>query len=140
MINYAGYLKRKKLIEPPFYFNILLGNIATAQSNLMHAALMIKDLPANSLWSLAGIGTSQLNMNTVAIASGGGVRVGIEDNIWFDEKKTRLTTNAQLLERIHAMAKLMGRKVMTAADFREKMNLMPGNGLYGRKMAVSEAS
>jgi uncharacterized protein (DUF849 family) len=55
---------------------ILLGNIACAQAELLHAGIMIRDLPENSLWSLAGIGDSQLMMNSVAIAIGGGVRVG----------------------------------------------------------------
>ena len=43
---------------------------------------MIRDLPENSIWSLAGIGNNQLMMNSLSIAIGGGVRVGLEDNIW----------------------------------------------------------
>ena len=42
---------------------------------------MIRDLPERCLWSLAGIGDSQLPMKSIAIAMGGGVRVGLEDNI-----------------------------------------------------------
>ncbi len=29
-------------------------------------------------------------MNTMAVVAGGGVRVGLEDNIWYDEKRTTL--------------------------------------------------
>ena len=82
MVNYAKYLERKGLLEPPHYFNLLLGNIACAQADLLHAGIMIRDLPPNSLWGLAGIGDAQLTMNSIAIAIGGGVRVGLEDNIW----------------------------------------------------------
>jgi hypothetical protein len=74
MINYAHYLQKKGLLVPPFYFNLLLGNIACAQADLLHAGIMIRDLPEQSYWSLAGIGNSQLSMNSVAIATGGGVR------------------------------------------------------------------
>ena len=69
MINYAKYLERKGLLEPPHYFNLLLGNIACAQADLLHAGMMINDLPPNSLWSLAGIGDNQLMMNSIAVAS-----------------------------------------------------------------------
>ena len=51
MINYAKYLNKKNLIKPPYYFNLLLGNIACAQADILHAGLMIRDLPENTLWS-----------------------------------------------------------------------------------------
>lgn len=132
MINYAKYLEHKELIEAPYYFNLLLGNIACAQANLLHCGVMINDLPPGSLWSLAGIGNDQLMMNSLSIAIGGGVRVGIEDNIWFDEGRTRLTTNMELIDRIHTIAEANDRVVMTASQFRKHMKMEPGNGTYGR--------
>jgi 3-keto-5-aminohexanoate cleavage enzyme len=132
MINYAKYLEKKELIKAPHYFNLLLGNIACAQADLLHAGIMIRDLPENSMWSLAGIGDNQLVMNSVAIAIGGGVRIGLEDNIWYDTARTKLARNADLIKRIHSIAVANAREVMTAAEFREKMNLEPGNGKYGR--------
>ncbi len=133
MINYAKYLEKKDLIKSPYYFNLLLGNIACAQADLLHAGIMIKDLPENALWSLAGIGNTQLKMNSLSIAIGGGVRVGLEDNIWYDVSRTKLATNVDLLKRIHTIAKANSREIMTASEFREKMNLAPGNGKYGLK-------
>ncbi|MFT5749507.1 MAG: 3-keto-5-aminohexanoate cleavage enzyme, partial [Ancylomarina sp.] len=112
MINYAKYLARKNLIQAPYYFNLLLGNIACAQANILHAGIMMNDLPENSLWSLAGIGDAQLKMNSLSIAIGGGVRVGLEDNIWYDAPRTQLATNVDLLKRIHAIASINGREVM----------------------------
>ncbi len=132
MINYAKYLEKKELISPPHYFNLLLGNIACAQADILHAGIMIKDLPGNSLWSLAGIGDSQLIMNSVAIAIGGGVRIGLEDNIWFDSSRTKLARNIDLIKRIHVIAEANERDIMTASEFRQRMNLEPGNGKYGR--------
>ena len=131
MINYAKYLEKKNLIKPPFYFNLLLGNIACAQADLLHTGLMIKDLPENALWSLAGIGNMQLKINSLSIAIGGGVRVGLEDNIWYDESRTKLATNVDLLKRIHTIAKANSKEIMTPLEFRKKMNLAEGNGTYG---------
>jgi len=132
MINYAKYLQRKGFLEPPHYFNLLLGNIACAQADLLHTGIMIHDLPDNSFWSLAGIGNHQWMMNSIAIVSGGGVRVGLEDNIWFDTARTRLATNSDLLLRIHKLAEATDKKVMSPAKLREMLNLQPGHGKYGR--------
>ena len=132
MINYAKYLEHKGTLEPPHYFNLLLGNIACAQADLLHAGIMIRDLPENSYWSLAGIGDFQLMMNSIAIASGGGVRVGLEDNIWYDKARTRLATNSDLLHRIHRLAEASERKIMSPGKLRELLKLQPGHGKYGR--------
>ncbi len=133
MINYAKYLERKGLLVPPHYFNLLLGNVACAQADLLHAGMMTHDLPDNSLWSLAGIGNTQLMMNSVAIAVGGGVRVGLEDNIWFDTKRTKLATNLDLLKRIHGLAHANERNIMKPSQLRSMLNLNEGYGNYGRK-------
>jgi len=132
MINFAKYLMKKGLLTPPYYFNLLLGNIACAQADILHAGIMIRDLPENSIWSLAGIGEHQLMMNSVAIAIGGGVRVGLEDNIWYDSSRSKLASNSDLIKRIHVLAGANDRKIMTSEEFRRKMNLESGNGKYGR--------
>lgn len=132
MINFAKYLEKKGLLKPPHYFNLLLGNIACAQADLLHAGIMIRDLPPNSFWSLAGVGNTQLKMNSLAIAAGGGVRVGLEDNVWHDSNRTQLATNSDLLRRIHVLAEANERKVMTSKDFRTMLQLQDGDGKYGR--------
>ena len=132
MINYAKYLQKKGLLQPPFYFNLLLGNIACAQANLLNTGVMLNDLPESSYWSLAGIGDEQLKMNSIAIAMGGGVRVGIEDNIWYDRNRTKLATNADLIKRIHTIAEANERGVMSPKEFRNKINLQNGTEGFGR--------
>ena len=131
MVNYAKYLEDKGLIEPPHYFNIILGNAACAQTDPLHLGVMINDLPLWSLWSVGGVGEYQLTANSMAIAAGGGVRVGLEDNIWWDSERTRLVTNEALLVRIHDLADIHHREVMTPAELRKRLGLKPGNGEYG---------
>jgi len=133
MINYARYLERKGLLKPPHYFNLILGNIACAQADLLHAGVMINDLPPNSLWSLGGIGDYQLAVNSIAIAAGGGVRVGLEDNIWYDSSRTRLARNIDLVRRVHRLAEANEREIMTPRELRELLNLGDGNGRYGQR-------
>lgn len=52
-------------------------------------------------------------MNSIAIAYGGGVRVGLEDNVWYDKRREKLARNADLLQRIHALAEINGRDIMS---------------------------
>ena len=107
MINYAHYLISKGLIKPPYYFNLILGNIACAQANMLSLGLMVKELPADSIWAVGGIGQWQLNMNAMGIINGGGARIGLEDNIYFDPERTKLATNRELIERLLTIAKAM---------------------------------
>ena len=123
MINYAKYLIRKKLINPPYYFNLILGNIACAQADMLHLGLMVRELPEGSIWSVGGVGNSQLQMNLMGIISGGGVRVGLEDNIWYDTERTRLATNRDLVERIVSIAETLGCKPYTPNEVRELLGL-----------------
>ena len=133
MINYAAYLEHKGLLAPPHYFNLILGNISCAQADLLHVGVMVRDLPPRSLWSLGGIGDSQLPMNAVSIAMGGGVRVGLEDNIWLDRGRTKLAGNAELLQRVHAIATACDREIMPPGELRSLLHLERGNGCYGRR-------
>lgn len=121
MINYAHYLIRKELVRSPCYANLILGNIACAQADLMHLGLMIRELPPHTTWSAGGIGQAQLPMNAAALIAGGGVRVGLEDNIHFDVERTRLATNRELVERIVAVAAALGHRPLSHREARERL-------------------
>jgi uncharacterized protein (DUF849 family) len=123
MMNYAHYLIQKGVLEPPYYFNIILGNVASAQADLVHLGALLHDLPGESYFAVGGIGDAQLASNVLGIAQGGGVRVGIEDNIWLDAKRSRLCTNVEQVSRVNEIAGLMGRHAMSPADFRRRLGL-----------------
>src|SRR5947207_1434039 len=82
--NYAKYLIDRGYLTGPFYANVLFGNVASAQATLLELGVVIGALPPGVIWSVGGIGDAQLPMNAISLAYGGGVRVGIEDNWWFD--------------------------------------------------------
>jgi 3-keto-5-aminohexanoate cleavage enzyme len=123
MINYAKHLIKKGLIKPPFYFNLILGNIACAQADLLHLGLMIRELPQGSIWSIGGIGDYQLGLNVMALIEGGGVRIGLEDNIWHDKDRTRLATNRDLIDRIVSIAAALGRRPYPRRETRDLFEL-----------------
>jgi uncharacterized protein (DUF849 family) len=124
MVNYAKYLlARGGVIRTPLYANIFLGNIAGAQLDLAHAGLLVRDLPPGTLWSFGGLGDAQFPANVLAAASGGGIRVGLEDSIYLDRERQTLATNMRMVERAHHLAKLVGRRIMTPNEFRTQMHM-----------------
>ena len=123
MMNFARYLIEKGLLTPPHYFNIILGNLTSAGLKLHHLAAILQDLPDDSCWSLGGIGVSQLQAHMIAIALGGGVRLGIEDNIWYDQKKTCLATNEELVRRITQIIHMNDKTVMPPKEFRKFLGI-----------------
>lgn len=128
MANYMKYLITKNLLISPYYVNIILGNIACGQSNLLHMGVLLNDLP-NCVCSMGGIGEYQLSVNSMAISIGCGIRVGLEDNIWYDNNRTRLATNIDLIKRVHILANANERLVMTSNELRQRLGLR-GDG-YG---------
>ncbi len=123
MLNYAKYLDKKLQLPKPLYFNLLLGAIGGMQAGLEELAILVRGLPQQSFWAAAGIGACQLQMNTAAIIAGGGVRVGLEDNIYYDQAKTRLARNVELIQRIVHFALLYGREVATPDEARSMLNI-----------------
>lgn len=123
MINYAKYLCAKNLLEPPLYFNLILGNIACAQASILNLGIMINELPEGTIWSAGGVGDTQLKMNVCAMINGGGVRVGLEDNIWLTPKRDRLATNMDLLKRIYLISQYLELDIASPKDVRSYLKL-----------------
>lgn len=124
MINYGKYLIRKEILEPPFYWNVLFGNIAGMQAELTQMGYAIREIndeqKAHHFIAMAGLGADQLKVNAVAIAAGYGVRVGLEDNIWLNKERTQHATNMDLLKRVHQLMAIHECTVMQGTALGEK--------------------
>ena len=90
---------------------------------MLSLGLMINELPKDSIWSVGGIGNFQMQMNIASILFGGGVRIGLEDNIWYDKNRTKLASNQELIQRIVNTAKAVGREIATPQEVRTLLNL-----------------
>ncbi len=117
MINYAHFLIKKEILRPPFYFNIIAGNISGIQAELEQIGMAVKLLPDNSYWALGGIGDQQLKANLMGLVNGGGVRIGLEDNLYYDKSKTIKATNGALLKRVHLFAQELELHFLRPKDF-----------------------
>jgi uncharacterized protein (DUF849 family) len=126
MIDYARFLLDRGILEPPLYFNILLGSLGTLSATPLHLATAVAALPAEATWAAAGIGRFQLQTNAMAIAMGGNVRVGLEDNLWMDIAKERPATNLDLVRRLVRLAEAIERPVASPDEARRLIGLASG--------------
>ncbi len=101
-----GYLPDK------FHVDFVLGVPGGMNGDLKNLMFLINQLKPEQSWSVAGIGKHQLPLSTHAIAMGGHVRVGFEDNIYY--KKGELAkSNAEFVLRIVRLASELNRPVAT---------------------------
>lgn len=124
-IHYAKHLIARGTLRPPYYFNLILGSLGAAPLDLTGLGHMVSMLPEGATWAVGGIGRYQLDANVLAIAAGGHVRVGLEDNLHFDRQRTDLADNHRLVQRIVRIAREMGREPATPDEAREIIGLPP---------------
>ena len=122
MVNFAHVLKKEGLLPGPVVANLFFGNVAGMQATLPEVGLAVERLPDGATWSGAGLGDFQLTAQSLAVAAGGGVRVGLEDGIWFDRARTRLATNPMLVERVHRLLDVHDRVAMKPDELRARLH------------------
>ena len=125
MINNALHLVKKGFLSLPLHFDFVLGAPGSMPGTVRNLVFLADSLPPDSTWTVAGIGRAELPLATAAIAMGGHVRVGIEDNLRLPDGP--LATNAQLVERVAAIARLMGREIASPEEARQILTLDPNH-------------
>ncbi|MDD5329027.1 MAG: GNAT family N-acetyltransferase [Sulfuricella sp.] len=123
MVNYGYYLQRKGFLPHTCYINLLLGNLGTLPGRVQDMAALARELPRHWIWAGAGIGRHQLAMNSAALLMGGHVRVGLEDNAYYDYGDLKAATNRALVERITRLAGEFGRPIATCGEVRNRLRL-----------------
>jgi 3-keto-5-aminohexanoate cleavage enzyme len=122
-IDYAKLLVGKGILRSPLYFNFIFSSLGEAPVDLAGLSHMVGLLPPGSVWAAGRIGKHQLDVNVAALAAGGHVRVGVEDNLYYDRLKTELADNVRLVRRIALIAREMGREPAEPALVRRALGL-----------------
>lgn len=123
MLNYGFYLQRKGLLPLDCYVNLMLGSLGTIPGRMGDLAHLVREIPSSWTWSGAGIGRYQLPVNTAAILMGGHVRVGMEDNPYYDYPRRIEASNEQLVGRVARLANELGRPIATCRHTRKRLRL-----------------
>lgn len=124
-IRFAKAMYAEGLLSDPPMFQLCLGIPWGADQTVEIMAAMKAQLPPGASWASFGISRMQMPMAAAAVALGGNVRVGLEDNLFLD--RGVLATNAQLVERARKMIESMGARVLTPQEARNKLNLRGAN-------------
>ncbi len=130
----AGHLTNAKrlaaegLLTFPQHVDFVLGVPGALEATVRNLSFLVDGLPAGCTWSVAGVGREQLPLATVALAMGGHVRVGLEDNIYYS--KGRLARNDELVARVGRVAAELGRPLATPQEARRILGLAPLPALH----------
>jgi uncharacterized protein (DUF849 family) len=118
MLNYTDYIISKNLLKPPYHINVILGNIYNGQCDFGTLASIKSNLPTDSYVCLGGIGSQQLKSTTYGLLDFDGVRIGLEDNLYYKDKEK--TTNTELLKRAHRIMDEFNMTHYTSKELRDK--------------------
>lgn len=121
MIDNGLRLQDKGLAQAPLHFNFVMGLRGAMPARLEHLVHCRFCLPAGATWTVSGIGAAQLTLGVHALLLGGHVRVGLEDNIYF--QKGELASNERLVQRMAAISRTLGREVASPDEARRILSL-----------------
>ena len=121
-LDNARWLAAKAPLEGPQHHDLVLGVPGGIAGTAQNVVMLSDRLPTGSTWSATGIGRSFLPVVTAALACGGHVRCGFEDQVEV-EPGVPAASNADLVARVAAIAKLLGRSPATPARARELLGL-----------------
>jgi 3-keto-5-aminohexanoate cleavage enzyme len=121
-VNNIRPLLDQGILKLPLQFSFImgvLGGIAPTAQNLGH---QVSQIPDDSTWEVIGISHDQWRMIAAALALGGNVRVGLEDNFYVSPG-VMAKSNADLVDKAVRMTHDVGREVATPAEARKLLSI-----------------
>jgi 3-keto-5-aminohexanoate cleavage enzyme len=114
----------KGLLKQPLQFSFIMGVLGGIRATAENLAMQAREAPPDSTWEVIGISHEQWRMVGAALALGGNVRVGLEDNFYLDSAgKQMAKSNGDLVAKAVRMARDMGREPATVEEARTMLSL-----------------
>lgn len=126
------------VVTGQMHFSLVIGidgGIPASPQNLM---TMIDALPEGCSWQVVCVGKHQVPLSTMVLAMGGNIRVGFEDNVYY-EHGVLAVSNAQFVERAVRIARELGREIATPEEAREMMQMHAAKPASKRSQAATAA-
>lgn len=125
MIYEAQYYLQKGVLKAPAHFQFCMGcagGITATAENLIRMRNTLREVAPDATWSAFGVGKGAMEIMYTAIAAGGHIRVGMEDNLVY-KKGVLAESNMQLIARARRVVEEFGCEVATSDEAREILNL-----------------
>jgi len=114
------------LLEPPLQVSLVMGVNGGIRPTARNVAFMSEQIPGGAEgpnhWQVIGISRDQWKLIGAALALGGNVRAGLEDNFYLPNGEMA-RSNGELVAKARQMAEDMGRRAATVAEAREMLGL-----------------
>jgi uncharacterized protein (DUF849 family) len=119
------------LLESPLHVDFVMGVLGGIPATARNLAAMADNMPSSvgrggrerkDHWGVIGIGRSQWTMIAAALALGGSIRAGLEDNLYLPDG-TMARSNGELIAVARRMTVDAGRKPATVAQARELLGI-----------------
>jgi len=98
------------------------GGMPGTTAALVACVAALRDLPEGTTFSATGIGRTTLPVMLASLSAGGHLRVGMEDTRWYARGEA-VQSNAQLVARASALARIAQRPPLTPAEARDLLRL-----------------
>lgn len=122
MIDTALRLHKKGYIKTPMHFNFVMGVTGGISGEIRDFLFLKESIPEDSTFTATGIGRYEFSVATMAILTGGHVRVGFEDNVYIS-KGVLARSNGELVEKVARITRELGREVATPQEARKILGL-----------------
>jgi 3-keto-5-aminohexanoate cleavage enzyme len=106
------------VLRPPYQFSLIMGVLGGIPGTTRHLQNQVDTLPDGSMWQVIGIGLNQWPLAASALAMGGNVRVGLEDNFYVEQGRMA-ASNAELVEKAARLAAEIGRPIASVDEARK---------------------
>ena len=125
MISDAAYYLKTGVLVAPLHFQFCMGcagGIQATAENLIFMKNTLERTVPGSTWSVFGVGKGAMEIMYTAIATGGHIRVGMEDNVMYG-KGQLAESNMQLIARARRVIEEFGLEVATPDEARQILGL-----------------
>jgi 3-keto-5-aminohexanoate cleavage enzyme len=122
MLDTLRWLLEKKHLAAPYHVQFVLGVPGGMSASERNVRFLLEGLPEPTHWSIAGVGRFQLPMAELALALGGHVRVGLEDNL-FAAKGVLAKGSEELVSLAVKLAQRAGREPAAPAEARRILGI-----------------